>query len=116
MLNYRTTNEIQKRIPVFDEPEAKVLNLCKTVNCIAVYGITMSKAGTLPRQKPYNMSDKKGNTHFSTEKKVDINLPQDILHNSSIVTYANVAISQNLFNGYGNIDRLLKEKTKHWGN
>lgn len=52
-----------------DEPEAIVLNLCKTVNCIAVYGITMSKAGTLPRQKPYNISGKKGNTHFSTEKE-----------------------------------------------
>ena len=33
---------------------AKVFNLCKTVNYIAVYGITMSRAGTFPRQKPGN--------------------------------------------------------------
>lgn len=42
-----------KKIPVLEDPEANVFNLCNTVNCIAVYGITMSKAGTLPRQKPY---------------------------------------------------------------
>jgi len=61
---------LQIRIPVLDEPEAKVFNLCKTVNCIAVYGITMSKAGTLPRQNPYNMPDKNGYVHFSTEKRL----------------------------------------------
>jgi len=44
--------ELQNRIPVFEEPETKVFNLCKTVNCIAVYGITISNAGTFPRQNP----------------------------------------------------------------
>ena len=40
-------------VPVLEEPAAYVFILCNTVNCIAVYGITMSRAGTLPRQKPY---------------------------------------------------------------
>ena len=55
MLGQGITTEIQNRIPVLEEPEANVFNLFKTVNCMAVYGITMSKAGTLPRQKPCNM-------------------------------------------------------------
>lgn len=40
------------RIPDLEEPAANVFNLCSTVNCMAVYGITISRAGTLPRQKP----------------------------------------------------------------
>lgn len=39
-------------LPDLDEPEANDLSLCKTVNCIAVYGITISRAGTLPLQNP----------------------------------------------------------------
>jgi hypothetical protein len=42
-------------IPVLEEPAANVFNLCNTANCMAVYGITISKAGTFPRQKPYSM-------------------------------------------------------------
>lgn len=39
--------------PDLEEPAANDFNLCKTVNCMAVYGITMRSAGTLPRQNPY---------------------------------------------------------------
>lgn len=39
--------------PELEEPAARDFNLCKTVNCMAVYGITMRSAGTLPRQNPY---------------------------------------------------------------
>nr|GMD67904.1 hypothetical protein Iba_chr12dCG4030 [Ipomoea batatas] len=45
--------------PDFEDPEAKVLNLCNTVNCMAVYGMTISRAGTLPRQKPCKPSSLK---------------------------------------------------------
>jgi len=40
------------KIPVLDEPEANVFSLCKTVNCIAVYGIYIIRAGTFPLQNP----------------------------------------------------------------
>lgn len=46
------------RIPDLEEPAANVFNLCSTVNCIAVYGITISRAGTLPRQKPCHKARK----------------------------------------------------------
>ena len=36
-----------------EESAAIVFNLCKTVNCMAVYGITIRNAGTLPHQNPY---------------------------------------------------------------
>ena len=63
-----------------EEPAAKVFNLCRTVNCIAVYGITMSKAGTLPRQKPCHITDKKGQYRFFLpRKKVDRKLLKDVL-------------------------------------
>jgi len=61
----------QVGIPVLEEPEARVFNLCRTVNCILVYGITMSKAGTFPRQKPCNMTElRKSNTETFPKKKL----------------------------------------------
>ena len=49
--NITVEYEIQNR-PDLEEPEAKVFTLCNTMNCIAVYGMTMRSAGTLPRQNP----------------------------------------------------------------
>lgn len=39
--------------PVLKEPETVAFNFCITANCIAVYGITIRSAGTLPLQNPY---------------------------------------------------------------
>jgi hypothetical protein len=42
----------KKKIPVLDEPDANVFSSCRTVNCIAVYGIYINSAGTFPLQNP----------------------------------------------------------------
>lgn len=91
-------------LPVLEEPETKVFNLCKTVNCMAVYGITMSKAGTLPRQKPCNMSDKKYNTHFSSEKMSKRNFCKTFSRTQTLLVKPISPLANwYLFNGKGKV-------------
>jgi hypothetical protein len=57
IIQYKATNNIvwlpyADKVPVLDEPEANVFSLCRTVNCIAVYGIYINRAGTFPLQNP----------------------------------------------------------------
>lgn len=42
----------EEKIPILDEPDANVFSSCRTVNCMAVYGIYINRAGTFPLQNP----------------------------------------------------------------
>lgn len=61
-------------LPVLVEPDAKDFNLCRTVNWIEVYGMTISKAGTFPRQKPWEKTKYKKNIK-NREEQYSCNQP-----------------------------------------
>lgn len=61
LIQHKATNKVvwvpyAEKIPVLDEPEANVFSSCRTVNCIAVYGIYINRAGTFPLQNPCNLT------------------------------------------------------------